>query len=303
MKVASFFSGIGGFDLGFERAGMDIVFQCEINKFCQKVLRKHWPNVKLVGDIRELNDDIIPEADVWCGGFPCQDVSLANQGKRKGLNGHRSGLFFKFAELIAKKTPRWVIIENVSGLLNSNHGEDFRCVIRTLDELGYVCAWRILDAKYFRTPQRRRRVYIVASHRNSGSIEVLLDPKTIKTIPPSSENQKRSSAERNEENNTEADYISIQHGCIGRKANAGPQSKGWRADGETWTLDSRGSSDVVCSASDAFRVREASRISNGLDGNRYRAIGNAVPVSVIAWLGKRIVEAEKKKKTPTIPVL
>ncbi len=104
LKVASFFSGIGGFDLGFENAGMKVVFQSEINNFCRQVLKKHWVETKLTGDINTLTGNDIPEADVWCGGFPCQDVSLANQGKRKGLEGERRGLFFKFAELIKEKT-------------------------------------------------------------------------------------------------------------------------------------------------------------------------------------------------------
>ena len=113
LRVSSFFAGIGGFDLGLERSGMEVVFQCEVNKFCQSVLRKHWSNVKLVGDIKTLESMDIPKSDLWCGGFPCQDLSLANQGKRKGLQGGRSGLFFKFAELLSEKCPRWIIIENV----------------------------------------------------------------------------------------------------------------------------------------------------------------------------------------------
>ena len=118
LRVASFFSGIGGFDLGLERAGMNVIFQCEINEFCKKVLKKHWPNVHLESDILQLKAKDIPEAELWAGGFPCQDVSLANQGKRKGLEGFRSGLFYKYAELIAEKFPRWILVENVPGLLN-----------------------------------------------------------------------------------------------------------------------------------------------------------------------------------------
>ena len=90
MKVASFFSGIGGIDLGFERAGMEVVFQCEILPFGQKVLRKHWPNTLLTQDITKINGSDIPKVDIFAGGFPCQDLSLANQGKRKGLEGARS---------------------------------------------------------------------------------------------------------------------------------------------------------------------------------------------------------------------
>jgi DNA (cytosine-5)-methyltransferase 1 len=138
LEVASFFAGIGGFDLGLERAGMKVAFQCEINKFCQKVLKKHWPNVPLHSDIEEVEPADIPKtAQVWCGGFPCQDLSLANQGKRKGLDGERSGLFYRYAELIATHKPRWVIVENVPGLLNSHQGKDFQILLKKLDELGY----------------------------------------------------------------------------------------------------------------------------------------------------------------------
>jgi DNA-cytosine methyltransferase len=94
------------------------------------------------------------------------EVSLANQGKRKGFAGARSGLFYKFADLAEKAKPRWLLLENVPGLLNSNGGKDFRDFTCTLDELGYGVSWRILDAKYFGTPQRRRRVYVVASRGN-----------------------------------------------------------------------------------------------------------------------------------------
>ncbi len=114
IKVASFFSGIGGIDLGLERAGMKVIFQCEINTFGQQILKKHWPEIQLEGDINDVKAKDIPAADLWCGGFPCQDLSLANQGKRHGLEGARSGLFYMFAELIRaqEKKPRWIFMEN-----------------------------------------------------------------------------------------------------------------------------------------------------------------------------------------------
>ena len=100
MKVASFFSGIGGIDLALERAGMEVVFQCEILPFGQRILRKHWPAVPMISDITTVKETDIPEADLFAGGFPCQDLSLANQGKRRGLEGERSGLFYKYADPI-----------------------------------------------------------------------------------------------------------------------------------------------------------------------------------------------------------
>lgn len=294
MRAASFFSGIGGIDLGLERAGIEIVFQCEILKFGQSVLKQHWPGVPLKTDITMVTPEDIPDAELFAGGFPCQDLSLANQGKRKGLEGERSGLFYKYADLIKEKKPRWVFIENVPGLLNSADGEDFKIVISTLDELGYGVSWRVLDAKFFGTPQRRRRTYIVASLGTIGAAEVLFESGTDPVANQQSNRARNFLATGDDESLPESNFFSIQHAGIGRRASAGPQGKGYRNDGETYTLDSRGSSDAVCKTDAPFGVRVSSGISCGLDGDRYRAIGNAVCVPVIEWIGKRIVEADKK---------
>jgi len=294
MKVASFFSGIGGIDLGLEKAGMDVAFQCEILTFGQSILKKHWPGTPLASDITKVTANEIPDVDVFAGGFPCQDLSLANQGKRKGLEGARSGLFFKYAELIKEKRPRWVFIENVPGLLNSAKGADFGVVISTLDELGYGVSWRVLDAKYFGTPQRRRRTYIVASRGTIGAAEVLFEPGTNPLVDSKSVRSRNFVASGNDESVPGSNLFSIQHAGIGRRASAGPQGKGYRNDGETYTLDSRGSSDAVCQTNAPFRVRATSGISAGLDSNRFRAIGNAVCVPVIEWIANRIVEMDKK---------
>ena len=292
--MASFFAGIGGFDLGFEKAGAEVIFQCEIDKFCASVLKEHWPEVKLVGDIKTvIPSDIPKEADIWTGGFPCQDVSLANQGKRKGLEGERTGLFYEFARLVESRRPAWIILENVPGLLNSNNGEDFRTVVETLGELGYGVSWRILDAKYFGTPQRRRRIYIVASYRSLRSGEILFEPGASAEVPRAGLGQSDLSPRRFAQGIGKSSIYAIQHATIGRKPEAGPQAKGYRNDGETYTLDSRGSSDVVCKTNDAFRVRKTSRVSTRLDSNRHRAIGNAVCVPVIEWIAKRIIASEK----------
>ncbi|MGB9040472.1 MAG: DNA (cytosine-5-)-methyltransferase [Acinetobacter calcoaceticus] len=298
LKVASFFAGIGGFDLGLEQAGMKVVFQCEINKFCQQVLRQHWPDVPLYGDIKNVDSKDIPsDAQVWCGGFPCQDLSLANQGKRKGLEGERSGLFYQYAELIKSNRPRWVIIENVPGLLNSHEGKDFQILLEKLDEFGYGISWRVFDAKYFGTPQRRRRVYIVASLGNLRSAQVLFESEPFNITHRSGIGKKESIARGDGERICETNVYSIQHASIGRKSEAGPQAKGYRNDGETYTLDSRGTADAICAPFAAFRVRDSSRISKTLDGNRYRAVGNAVCVHIVKWIGLRILEVEKEWDT------
>lgn len=296
MKVASFFSGIGGIDLGLERAGMEVVFQCEINRFGQDVLKKHWPTVQLEGDINDVKPSSIPTAELWCGGFPCQDLSLANQGKRQGLEGARSGLFYMFAELIRaqEKKPRWIFMENVPGLLNSRKGDDFRRLLYTMDELGYGVSWRVLDAKYFGTPQRRRRVYIVGSYRSLRSAEVLFESGATSIVDKAGGFEEHSHVTRFTEDPRIANFYAIQHAGIGRIPSAGPQAKGYRNDGETYTCDSRGSSDAICKTDAPFGIRASSGLSAGLDSSRWRALGNAVAVPVIEWIGKRIVEVEEK---------
>ncbi|MCB0790807.1 MAG: DNA cytosine methyltransferase [Flavobacteriales bacterium] len=178
LRVASFFSGIGGIDLGFERAGYSTTFQCEINKYCNTILNRHWPHVPKATNIKDISNADVPLSEVWTGGFPCQDVSLARMGTRAGLQGARSGLFHKFARILGEGRPRVVLLENVHGLLNSHRGRDFEVVIRTLAELGYAVGWRVLNSKNFGVPQSRQRVYIVGCYRDPrGPSQILFEPE------------------------------------------------------------------------------------------------------------------------------
>lgn len=172
MRVLSLFSGIGGFDLGFERAGMEIVGMCEIDKHARAILAARFPNAVLHTDVREVHYDR-GTIDIVCGGFPCQDVSVA--GKRRGLAGERSGLWFEFARIIDESEPRWVVIENVPGLFSANGGRDFAVIIQWLAKRGYGVGWRVLDAQGFGLAQRRKRVFIVASFGTPSACTVLLE--------------------------------------------------------------------------------------------------------------------------------
>lgn len=157
MTFGSLFSGIGGIDLGLERAGMECRWQVEIDPFCCKVLEKHWPNVKRYGDITKIDGRELECVDVLAGGFPCQDLSQA--GKRVGIEGSRSGLWFEFARLIGELRPQFVLIENVPGILVP--GAMSR-VVGELARLGYVGCWRCLRASEFGASHLRKRVFIVA---------------------------------------------------------------------------------------------------------------------------------------------
>jgi DNA (cytosine-5)-methyltransferase 1 len=168
----SLFAGVGGFDLAMERNGVDVVANVEIDKQCQKVLAKHFPSAKQFSDITDVKgSDLIgagfkPERGIITGGFPCQDLSVA--GKRRGLAGERSGLFWEIARLIEETKTEWFILENVPGLLTSNKGADFGVVVGTMADLGYSLAWRVLDAQHFGVPQRRRRVFILGRRTGDG---------------------------------------------------------------------------------------------------------------------------------------
>ena len=160
MKFISLFTGIGGLDLGLERAGMECVAQVEINEFALKVLQKHWSNVPKFKDVRDVGKHNLPPADLICGGFPCQDVSLA--GKQAGLEGKRSTLWSEFHRIVCEVQPRWVIIENVPGLFTSNSGRFFTKILRDLSTSGYHAEWRTLSAFGVGANHIRERVFIVS---------------------------------------------------------------------------------------------------------------------------------------------
>lgn len=184
MKHLSLFTGVGGFDLGLERAGIQTVGQVEWDKDCQTVLKRHWPNTPRWEDIQDVRGTDLPAYDVLTGGFPCQDISVA--GKRAGLAGERSGLWYEFARIIAETSPTWVVIENVPGLLSSNRGRDMGAILGTLGDNGYGFAWRVLDAQWFGVAQRRRRVFIVGHLGGDGASQILAVGQGSAGHPPPS---------------------------------------------------------------------------------------------------------------------
>ena len=171
MKAVSLFAGVGGFDLALTNNGAEVVASVEIDKHARKVLQKQFPNTTHLEDVKNVTGqqlfDLGFNADgIIVGGFPCQDLSVA--GKRRGLAGERSGLFFEVVRLLEETKAKWFILENVPGLLSSNGGRDLGIVIGALAELGYGVAYRILDAQYFGVPQRRRRIFIVGCLGDDG---------------------------------------------------------------------------------------------------------------------------------------
>jgi DNA (cytosine-5)-methyltransferase 1 len=164
MRVLDLFSGIGGFSLGLERAGMRTVAFCEINQSCRRTLARHWPGVPIYHDIRSLTAERLAAdgigVDIIAGGFPCQDISLAGEGA--GLAGERSGLWWEYARLIEEIGPRWAIIENVAAL--RTRGLDV--VLGTLAAIGYDAEWHCISAASVGAPHIRERVWILANSKH-----------------------------------------------------------------------------------------------------------------------------------------
>ncbi len=160
MNVLDLFSGIGGFSLGLERAGMRTVAFCEIDPYARAVLRKHWPDVPCYDDVRTLSAARLAAdgigVDVICGGFPCQDISLAGAGA--GLDGERSGLWREVARLVGELRPQYVILENVAALLSRGLGR----VLGDLAEIGYDAEWHCIPASHVGANHRRDRWWAVA---------------------------------------------------------------------------------------------------------------------------------------------
>lgn len=267
MKFGSLFSGIGGMDLGLERAGMECAWQVEIDEFCRKVLTKHWPNVPKFRDVTKFcrrvydcepeneygevtcprceiefgececigTDQLIDEhgtVDIICGGFPCQDTS--NAGFREGIDGERSGLWSEFMRVLCELQPRYAIVENVSGL--SVRG--LQQVLGDLVEGGFDAEWASLRACELGAVHSRERLFIVAYPISNG-----LERRHAATV------------------------------FMQRPASALDNTCNWPA------------------LSEPFGIRNLNGIPSGMD--RIKSLGNAVVPQVAEWIGRKIIEANQ----------
>jgi DNA (cytosine-5)-methyltransferase 1 len=192
MRYYSVFSGVEAATLAWEPLGWEPACFCEVDEFPSAVLRERWPDVPNLGDITMVNwKRVVREygaADLVVGGSPCQSFSIA--GNRTGLDG-ASGLMWEYVRCVREVRPRWFVWENVPGALSSSHGEDFGCLLRSMDELGYGLAWSVLDAQFAGVPQRRRRVFLVGSLGDRRSAEVLFEPESLRWDTPSSREKRK----------------------------------------------------------------------------------------------------------------
>jgi len=169
MKMLDCFSGYGGFTIAGDKLGIETVGFFEVDKYTSSVLKFHWPGVKNYGDINRWSEQELPHFDLLCGGSPCQDFSIA--GTRDGLDGRRSGLYFRFIEIAKEYSPRYIIWENVVGTLSASKGWDFATVLIEMASAGYDVQWGVVNGKWF-TPQNRERLFVIGCLRGQPWREV-----------------------------------------------------------------------------------------------------------------------------------
>jgi len=288
MTVGSLCAGIGGFDLGFERAGMTVRWQVEIDPFCRKVLAKHWPNVKRYEDLTTLTGDELEPVDLVCAGFPCQPVSVA--GAKKGQADER-WIWPHIARLLGVLRPRWVVLENTPGLFTANSGHAFGEVIGDLAALRFDAEWEVLSAADVGAPHLRKRVWIVADanrdrrhaiHR--GGLVSDEKRKHTSSITRRTNEQpwfdcngevadtdgagceKRRGAE-----SVGAEQRSVKRGGVARRIFHGEIGGEWESEPELG--------------------RVADGVRNRVD--RLKGLGNAIVPQIAEWIGRRIIEVER----------
>lgn len=304
LTFGSLFAGIGGLDLGLERAGMVCKWQVEIDEYFQRVLAKHWPAVPRLRDVRDVFVSTVETVDLICGGFPCQPVSVA--GKRKGSSDPR-WLWPEFARVVDELRPRWVLLENVPGLLTGANGEGAE-VVTDLAAMGYDAEWGCVSASAFGAPYRRSRWFCIAHDDGygfawgtqqdfqsflaefeasrwghfercgeDGSIGGKADRQGL-AIRESDTRQEWSSFVGSGWWSAEPDVVRVVSGvpfeldCLGRGV-----------------IDGSESNDAKADATRVKRIRQEKRpqaLANRVD--RIRGLGNAVVPQVAEWIGRQI---------------
>jgi len=286
LRVLDLFSGIGGFSLGLERTGhFETVAFCEIDKKARQVLRKHWHDVPIFEDVTTLRGDQVGAIDVICGGFPCQDLSLA--GKGAGLEGARSGLWWEFHRLIKETNPKWVIIENVAAIRNRGLDQ----VLSSLAQVGYDAEWHCIPASAVGAPHQRDRVWIVAYPQCHGFPAATVTGGVEETIRQESARQDHPfDPERTSGLPTTSPDV----------ANSGQQ--GWQGWLHRWAdTERQGELGYLgrCSTAHGQPIEDwwstesgVGRVVNGLSGrvDRLKQLGNSIVPQIAELIGRAITQ-------------
>lgn len=292
-KVAGLFAGVGGIELGLRRAGHETALLCEIDPAARAVLRSHFDSSVVLskgirpGDIKSLT--VLPrDVSLVTAGFPCQDLSQA--GRTRGIRGSRSGLIGEVFRLLEKSRPPWVLIENVPFMLHLAKGEALHVIVAALEDLGYLWAYRVVDSRAFGRPQRRRRVYLLAS--------TTADPRDVLFADEAGEREEPSKS-------------SWQNVACGFYWTEGNRGLGWTHDavptlkgGSSFGIPSP-PAIVLPDGEDGERlgtpvIEDAERLQ-GFDAGwtaeaatvdrtscRWRLVGNSVTVDAAEWIGRRL---------------
>lgn len=283
--VGSLFSGIGGLDLGLERAGWEVRWQVENNDFCRKVLNKHWPKVPLFGDVHDVGKEL-EYVDLICGGFPCQSVSEA--GRRRGRDDER-WLWPQMARIVRHLAPRFVLIENVRGLRSAPGA--FEEILRDLARYGYDAEWAGIPAVSLGALHRRRRIFIVAERRSEAQPSTL-NPNTNGQRSHTGKKTRgaRQAKDRNESQRDPSDLVeSVSHsqseGLHGRPVPDGGRPQESEGERRIFTRTPSPTGRNWISEPRVDRVVDG--VSDRVD--RTRAIGNAVVPQVAEWVGRQII--------------
>lgn len=267
--VGSLFAGIGGFDLGVERAGCQVDWQVEIDPWCRKVLAKHWPEVPRYEDIKTVGAHNLKPVDWIVGGFPCQDLSTA--GKQKGLQGGRSGLWWQMRRVIGELRPEVVIVENVPNLVSLG----IEHVLGSLAEIGYDAEWDIISAQDIGAPHLRKRIWIVA-HADS-----------VRELQP--QGSKQDIGRRTGDCGCESDLAHADSARLGEQCGTEPVGEELRPAERL-----RSAGRWQDGRNNHWRIEPAvGRVANGVPDrvDRLRGLGNAVVPQIVEWIARRIISA------------
>ncbi|MEL7264935.1 MAG: DNA cytosine methyltransferase [Planctomycetota bacterium] len=308
ITFGSLFAGIGGIDLGLERAGMQCKWQVEIDSYARRVLSKHWPTVRRHDDVKTWPQADTETVDLIAGGFPCQDISYAGAGA--GLHGERSGLFFELVRIIRQMEPRIILLENVAALLHRGLGD----VLGTLATIGFDCRWDCIPAAAIGAPHIRDRVFIVG-YKNSNTNRVRWAARggnagceTQSGISSGSDIERfcryfpntarigwqtpgahsdENSAAQGGEWASESCRTSVSTNTIGE----GPSQRQGQPS-------NAGEEQPTIVRSDWWNTEpELGRVANGIPSrvDRLRGLGNAVVPQIAEWIGRRIMRLENEQ--------
>ena len=302
MRVLDLFAGIGGFSLGLEKAGMETVAFCEIDKYAQKVLKKNWPRVPIYEDVRQITANRLVSDGIRCdvitGGFPCQDISVA--GNQVGIEGERSGLWTECARLLGDIRPKYAIFENVPNLLNGGDGNWFKRVLWDISQVGYDAEWNCVRASDIGAPHRRERIWIVCyPNSDNKSGQPVNAEKIFTPFFPNSNSKSNWGREKLATNKTERPQSAIDFANVCENVSNSNGKRLQRRRRQSQYLSEQKTRQSIRDRSETIRnwwfaEPKIRRVADGIPNrsHRLKCLGNAVVPQIPELIGRAIMEHE-----------